>query len=62
MLDIQTFFEDDPRIYIYRPGSCPSASYVLYWMQNAQRGRENAALNAAIALGNALKLPVLVLR
>lgn len=32
---------------------------VLYWMQRAQRGTSNAALNLAIALGNALRLPVL---
>lgn len=32
---------------------------MLYWMQRAQRGRDNAALNLAIALGNALNLPVL---
>ena len=31
---------------------------VLYWMQRTQRGRENAALNHAVELGNALKLPV----
>ncbi len=33
---------------------------VLYWMQRAQRGRDNPALNVAIELGNRLKKPVLV--
>src|SRR5450755_588462 len=59
MLDIATFFAQDERVAVYRPGNCdPDGRYVLYWMQRAQRGQENAALNAAIALGNALKLPI----
>ncbi|HEV2663247.1 MAG TPA: deoxyribodipyrimidine photo-lyase, partial [Ktedonobacteraceae bacterium] len=62
MLDIATFFAQDERVAVYRPGNCdPDGRYVLYWMQRAQRGQENAALNAAIALGNALKLPIVVL-
>lgn len=32
---------------------------VVYWMQRAQRGRNNAALNLAIELGNEFKVPVL---
>lgn len=31
---------------------------VIYWMQRAQRGRDNAALNLAIDHANRLKLPV----
>ena len=62
MLELQTFFADDQRVKLYRPGICDeNGECVLYWMQNAQRGRDNAALNAAIALGNALQLPVVVL-
>ncbi len=62
MPDIQTFFADDPRVHLYRPGPCDEqGTCVLYWMQNAQRGRDNPALNAAIALGNALNLPVATL-
>lgn len=61
MLNIQQFFGHDQRIRISRPGSCADGHCVLYWMQNAQRGRDNTALNAAIALGNILGLPVLVL-
>jgi deoxyribodipyrimidine photo-lyase len=37
----------------------PAGRCVLYWMQRAQRGRDNPALNRAVALGNALRLPVL---
>ncbi len=33
---------------------------VVYWMQRAQRGVDNPALDLAIALGNELGLPVLV--
>jgi deoxyribodipyrimidine photo-lyase len=57
MLDITTFFSHNDRI----PGICnPEGKYVLYWMQRAQRGYENAALHAAIELGNALVLPIIV--
>jgi deoxyribodipyrimidine photolyase len=61
MLDITTFFSHNDRVTTYQPGTCNSeGKYVLYWMQRAQRGYENAALNAAIALGNALDLPIIV--
>ena len=61
MLDITSFFSGNDRVTIYQPGICnPDGKYVLYWMQRAQRGYENAALNAAIALGNALDLPMVV--
>lgn len=62
MLDITAFFADDPRVEVYRAGECdPRGTCILYWMQRAQRGRENAALNAAIAFGNTLNLPIVVL-
>lgn len=62
MIDIATFFADNDRVQVYRPGTTAEGGhYVLYWMQRAQRGQDNQALNAAIALGNALHLPVLVL-
>ena len=52
----------DPRIRVARPGeSDPDGRCVLYWMQRAQRGIDNPALNLAIELGNALKLPVLTI-
>lgn len=37
----------------------PVGQCVVYWMQRAQRGRNNAALNLAIELGNEFKVPVL---
>ncbi len=36
----------------------PEGRCVLYWMQRAQRGRDNAALNLAIEHANRLNLPV----
>lgn len=36
-----------------RTGNC-----ILYWMQRAQRGRDNPALNLAIELGNSWRKPV----
>lgn len=61
MHDITTFFSENERVTIYRPGICnPAGKYILYWMQRAQRGYENAALNAAIDLANALDLPIVV--
>jgi deoxyribodipyrimidine photo-lyase len=61
MLDITSFFSGNDCVTIYQPGICnPDGKHILYWMQRAQRGYENAALNAAIALGNALDLPIVV--
>ncbi len=49
-----------PRLRAVRPGLPTSGGRcVLYWMQRAQRGVDNGALNLAIAAGNALDLPVL---
>ena len=60
MSDLATLLKPDPRIRILRPGEPdPDGRCVVYWMQRAQRGTDNPALNHAIELGNALKLPVL---
>ncbi len=49
-----------PRVRIAIEGQpVADGTCVVYWMQRAQRGRDNAALNLAIATGNALKLPVI---
>ncbi len=47
------------RVTVRRDGA-PSAKgkTVVYWMQRAQRGVDNRALDCAIAVGNALGLPV----
>lgn len=62
MVDIEAFVreqENRRRMQVWRPGvSVEGGRYVLHWMQRAQRGRENHALNTAIALGNVLNLPV----
>jgi deoxyribodipyrimidine photo-lyase len=50
----------DPRLRVVRPGAPDlQGRCVVYWMQGAQRGRDNSALNHAIEPGNALKQPVL---
>ena len=51
----------DARVTVRR-GGAPAAEgkCVVYWMQRAQRGRDNHALDMAIAVGNALELPVVV--
>jgi deoxyribodipyrimidine photo-lyase len=55
---------DDPRVAVRRggapivPGAKGEAKCVVYWMQRAQRGRDNHALDKAVDIGNALGLPV----
>ena len=48
----------DPRVMVRRGGAPGEGKCVVYWMQRAQRGRDNHALDMAIAVGNALGLPV----
>ena len=38
----------------------PDGRYVLCWLQQALRARDNPVIDAAVHLGNALRLPVLV--
>ena len=49
------------RVTVRRDGA-PAANgkTVVYWMQRAERGVDNAALNCAIEVANELKLPVVV--
>ena len=51
----------DARVTIRRPG-VPGADgkCVVYWMQRAERGRNNAAVDCAVHLANELGLPLLV--
>ncbi len=52
---------DEPRVAVRRAGPPdPDGTCVLYWMQRAQRGRDNPALDLAIAAANALRKPVVV--
>ena len=52
----------EPRVRVLKTGDLdPSAQCVLCWVQRAQRGRDNAAIDRAIELGNTLRLPVIAL-
>lgn len=48
---------EDPRVTVRRGGAPERGRCVVYWMQRAQRGRDNHALNVAINAANALGLP-----
>jgi deoxyribodipyrimidine photo-lyase len=49
------------RTYVRRPGPPGSdGRCVVYWMQRAQRGRDNPALDTAVLAANALAKPVVV--
>lgn len=50
-----------PRVSVRVPGPPdPDGTCVVYWMQRAQRGVDNPALDVAIEAANALSLPVAV--
>jgi deoxyribodipyrimidine photo-lyase len=51
---------DPQRITLMNSAPELRAAYVLYWMQQSQRAVHNPALEVAIAAGNRLKIPVLV--
>ncbi len=54
-------FASNPRVLVRRSGAIPKdARAVVYWMQRAQRVKENPALELAIAVGNELNLPVVI--
>ena len=51
----------DPRIQVRRDGAPdPEGKCVVYWMQRAERGVDNPALDVAIEVANELGLPVVV--
>ena len=51
----------DPRVTVRRDGAPdPSGKCVLYWMQRAQRGVDNHAVNLAVECANLLGLPLVV--
>jgi len=51
----------NPRITVRREGAPKrDGKCVVYWMQRAQRGIDNHALNVAVEVANALDLPLLV--
>ncbi len=49
---------NDARVTVRRGGTPADGKCVVYWMQRAQRGRDNHALDKAIACGDSLGLPV----
>lgn len=49
----------DKRVTVRRAGGPdPGGKCIVYWMQRAERGLDNSALDTAVALGNALGLPI----
>ncbi|WP_371417077.1 deoxyribodipyrimidine photo-lyase [Granulicella sp. S156] len=48
---------DDPRVTVRRAGAPAKGKCVVYWMQRAQRGRDNHALDKAVEVANTLGLP-----
>ncbi len=56
-----TSLADNPRVTVRRNGvPDPQGRCVVYWMQRAQRGRDNHAINLAVAVANQLSLPLVV--
>ena len=50
---------DDARVTVRRGGApAKDGKCVVYWMQRAQRGRDNHAVDLAVNIGNAQGLPV----
>ncbi|HEY6937033.1 MAG TPA: deoxyribodipyrimidine photo-lyase [Terriglobales bacterium] len=51
----------NPRTHVRRPGPPDiHGRCVIYWMQRAQRGRDNPALDTAVLAANALAKPIVV--
>ena len=60
-MDDLTKISLDARVSVRRAGPPdPAGDCVVYWMQRAQRGIDNPALNAAVEAGNVLRKPVVV--
>ena len=54
-------FTDDARVTVRLSGAPePAGKCVVYWMQRAQRGRDNHAVDLAVEVANALALPIVV--
>src|SRR5271165_593200 len=48
----------NPRVIVRRAGPPAPGGCVIYWMQRAQRGSDNAAVDVAVEAANALGKPV----
>lgn len=53
-------WSDAPRVRVLNDAPLRGGRYVLCWLQQALRARDNPVIDAAIRLGNELRLPVLV--
>ena len=54
-------FAEDPRVTVRRPGEpAPEGKCIVYWMQRAQRGVDNHAVDLAVKIANLLELPLVV--
>ncbi len=52
---------DNPRVTVRRDGAPdPRGKSVVYWMQRAQRGIDNHAVDLAVHIANLLELPLIV--
>jgi deoxyribodipyrimidine photo-lyase len=61
MMDDLKQLANDPRVRVRRAGAPDGAgSCVVYWMQRAQRGWDNPALEVAVEAANALGKPAVV--
>jgi len=47
-------------IKIFKEGQVKKNKYIIYWMQSAQRVKENPALNYAVSKANDLEVPLIV--
>ena len=57
----QTRLAANPRVTVRRGGAPdPKGKCVVYWMQRAQRGTDNHAVNLAVEIANELALPLVV--
>ncbi len=60
-MDDLTKVSQDPSVTVRRGGPPdPNGACIVYWMQRAQRGVDNPALDVAVAAANALRTPVVV--
>ena len=51
----------NPRVTVRRRGApAPAGKTVVYWMQRAQRGLDNPALDVAVEIANVLHQPVVI--
>ncbi len=59
LMDELTALTRDPRVTVRRTGSPnPAGGCVVYWMQRAQRGMDNPALDIAVDAANLLRRPI----